>query len=147
MQKFSYSPAGLAMTKRCEGVRLQAYQDGVGVWTIGVGHTGPLVHSGLVWTEAQVDAALVLDIAKAVDCVNAAVTAEITQGQFDALVDFAFNLGNHALEGSTLLNLVNAGKFAEAAGQFALWVHAGGKVEPGLVERRKAEVAMFKGDP
>ena len=83
------------------------------------------------------------DLQSAVDCVNRAVTAAITQNQFDALVDFCFNVGCGAFEKSTLLRKVNAADFAGAATQFALWVHAGGEVVAGLVRRRKLEAEMF----
>jgi lysozyme len=140
---FSYSPLGLAMTKSFEGLRLTAYTDVAGVWTIGYGHTGPEVHAGLVWTQAEADAGLLFDMAEDVACVNRAVTVAITQNKFDALADFAFNAGRGAFLLSTLLRLLNAGDIAGAGAQFGLWVHAGGVVEPGLVRRRKAEATMF----
>src|SRR6185437_6241595 len=118
MSNFSYSDAGFALTKKFEGLRLTAYQDQVGVWTIGYGHTGPEVHGGLAITEDQADLLLHSDVAAAVACVNRAVTAGISQSQFDALVDFVFNLGCGRLLGSTLLRDVNAGEFALAAPQF-----------------------------
>jgi lysozyme len=142
---FSYSDAGFALTKLFEGLRLTAYQDQGGVWTIGYGHTGPGVQAGLVITEAQADIFLQADVARAVTAVNLLVTAAISQGQFDALVDFAFNLGSSSLAHSTLLKQVNAGDFAGAAQSFLLWDHIGKKVNPGLLRRRTAEVAMFNG--
>jgi lysozyme len=144
MANFSYSDAGCDLTKKFEGLRLMAYQDQVGVWTIGYGHTGREVHGGLAITQDQADVLLHSDLASAVACVNRAVTAEISQCQFDALVDFVFNLGCARLLGSTLLRHVNAGEFDLAAQQFLLWDHAGGVVVPGLLVRRQAEVAMFQ---
>jgi lysozyme len=144
MCNFTYSDAGFALTKQFEGLRLTAYQDQVGVWTIGYGHTGPEVHGGLVITEDQADILLHSDVAGAVACVNRAVTANITQCHFDALVDFVFNLGCGRLLGSTLLRHVNAGEFDLAAPQFLLWDHAGGVVVQGLLTRRKAEMALFQ---
>jgi lysozyme len=144
MCNFSYSDSGFALTKRFEGLRLIAYQDQVGVWTIGYGHTGREVHGGLVITEAQADVLLHSDVAGAVACVNRAVTAEISQCQFDALVDFVFNLGCGRLLGSTLLRHVNAGEFNLAAPQFLLWDHAGGVVVQGLLLRRQAETVLFQ---
>ncbi len=144
MSNFSYSDAGFALTKKFEGLRLTAYQDQVGVWTIGYGHTGREVHGGMTITEDQADLLLHSDVAGAVACVNRAVTAGIVQCQFDALVDFVFNLGCGRLLGSTLLRYVNAGEFDLAAAQFLLWDHVGGVVVPGLLARRQAEVAMFQ---
>jgi lysozyme len=142
---YELSPKGLASTKRFEGLRLTAYQDSVGVWTIGFGHTGPDVHPGLVITEPQAEALLIADMRSAVACVNAAVKVSLTQGQFDALADFTFNCGRHNFLGSTLLRKLNAGDYDGAAPQFASWDHAGGQVLPGLLARRKAEAALFGG--
>ena len=143
MQTFTYSDAGIALTKGFEGLRLTAYQDCAGVLTIGYGHTGPDVVEGMTIDEAQAEALLRADVQVAVDCVNRAVTAAITQNQFDALVDFCFNVGCGSLLNSTLLRKVNAADFAGAAAQFALWVHAGGEVVAGLVRRREEEAEMF----
>lgn len=144
MSNFTFSDSGLALTKRFEGLNLDSYQDQVGVWTIGYGHTGPSVHGGLTITEDQADQLLRSDIAAAVTCVNGAVTATINQNQFDALVDFVFNLGCSALLSSTLLRDLNAGDFAAAATQFLLWDHAGGVVISGLHRRRQAERDLFQ---
>lgn len=144
MSNFSYSDAGFALTKKFEGLRLTAYQDQVGVWTIGYGHTGREVHGGMTITEDQADLLLHSDVASAVACINRAVTAGVAQCQFDALVDFVFNLGCGRLLGSTLLRHVNAGEFDLAAEQFLQWDHAGGVVVPGLLVRRQAEMALFQ---
>ena len=141
----SYSDKGLALTKQFEGLRLTAYQDPIGIWTIGYGHTGPEVRRGLTITEDHACDLLLKDVARAVASVNRLVTIALAQNQFDALVDFVFNVGAGKLAGSTLLREVNAGNFAKAASQFPLWVHAGAKVLPGLVERRKATQALFLG--
>lgn len=138
-----YSNSGLELTKSFEGLRLTAYRDGAGVLTIGYGHTGPEVHEGLVITEAEAEMLLRRDMADAVAWVNGLVKVTLTQGQFDALVDFTYNAGRGSFRGSTLLRMVNAGDFKGAEGQFGLWVHAGGEVEPGLVRRRAAEAALF----
>ncbi|HXF12271.1 MAG TPA: lysozyme [Terriglobales bacterium] len=133
------------MTKSFEGLKLAAYRDQGGVWTIGYGHTGPDVHEGLTITTEQAEALLVDDLANAVACVNRQVTGTINQNQFDALVDFAFNLGCETLGRSTLLRCVNSGAFTSAALQFPLWAHVKGQLIPGLVRRRQAEMNMFKG--
>lgn len=144
MQNMQYSKAGLALTERFESCRLTAYQDVKGVWTIGWGHTGPEVCSGLVWTQAQADAAVIVDTASAVRAVNTHVNVQLTQGEFDALVDFAYNCGAGNLYGSTLLKLVNAGDFANAANEFVKWDHAGGVEVAGLLRRRLAEKEEFQ---
>lgn len=143
MSSMEYSNNGLAMTKGFEGLRLTAYQDVAGVWTVGFGHTGPDVHEGLILTQAEADALLRKDLASAVAMVNSAVKIAVTQNQFDALVDFCFNAGSGNFLHSTLLRNMNRGDFVTAQAQFGQWVHAGGKVEPGLVRRREAEAALF----
>jgi lysozyme len=140
---FAYSDAGLTLTKNFEGCRLSAYADQGGVWTVGYGHTGPGVHAGLTITQDQADTFLISDVAGAVACVNRLVTSSIVQCQFDALVDFTFNLGCACLANSTLLRAVNAGDFDGAANEFLRWDHVNGMVVPGLLRRRQAEAQMF----
>lgn len=143
MANFKYSSNGLALTKSFEGLELKAYQDSVGVWTIGYGHTGTDVKRGLVITEPQADILLAADVAWAVTAVNKSVTSAINQNQFDAMVDFTFNLGAANFTSSTLLRLVNAGDFTGAAAQFIRWNKAKGKVLAGLTRRRQAETDLF----
>jgi lysozyme len=145
MNQLKYSDAGMALTKGFEGLRLAAYQDVAGVWTVGFGHTGPGIVAGMTISEAYAELLLVADLASAVACVNRAIKVEISQNQFDAMVDFCFNVGRGNFLPSTLLRKVNLEDFAGAAVQFGLWVHAGGEVVPGLVRRRKAEAALFAG--
>jgi len=143
MNQFKYSDAGLALTKGFEGLRLSAYQDTAGVWTVGYGHTGPAILAGMTISEADAEALLRADLADAVACVNRAVSGAMTQNQFDAMVDFCFNAGRGNFLQSTLLRKVNLGDFGGAAIQFGLWVRAGGEVVPGLVRRRRAEAELF----
>lgn len=145
LNESQYSSKGLALTRSFEGLRLEAYQDSAGVWTIGYGHTGPEVHHGQCISEAQAVALLGSDLSSAVECVRRAVRVELAQHQFDALVDFCFNVGRGNFMNSSLLRYVNRGEFDAAAVQFGLWVHAGGKVVMGLVRRRAAEAALFSG--
>lgn len=140
---FEYTDSDLDWTENFEGCRLSAYQDQVGVWTIGVGHTHG-VHQGDTCTQDQAMQWMREDIQSVVDAINRDLAIEITQPEFSALVDFAFNLGISALEHSTLWRLLNAGDFAGARAQFPLWDHAGGKVVAGLLKRRLAEQAIFK---
>jgi lysozyme len=134
----------MALTEGFESCRLTAYRDQGGVWTIGWGHTGPDVHEGLVITQGWADSLLEQDLSKAERAVNLLVTAAITQDEFDALVDFAFNVGIGALEGSTLLTKLNADDVAGAAEEFARWDHVKGQVVAGLLRRRLAEKALFE---
>lgn len=138
-----YSGKGMSLTEQCEGLRLSAYQDQVGVWTIGYGHTGPEVKPGLTITRQQAEELLAHDVLSAVNCVNTAVAVPLSQCEFDALVDFVFNLGAGAFRTSTLLRDLNASKFDAAAAQFACWDHAGGTVVAGLLRRRQEEAALF----
>jgi len=143
MDCFKYSEQGLALTKSFEGLRLTAYQDVAGIWTIGYGHVGPAILANMTISEADAEALLRADLADAVACVNRAVRVEITQNQFDAMVDFCFNAGRGNFLQSTLLRKVNLEDFAGAAVQFGLWVHAGGEIVAGLMRRRKAEAVLF----
>ena len=141
---FTYSGSDLVLTEQFEGCQLNAYQDVVGVWTIGYGHTGPDVSPGSTITQAQAVQLLQQDVASAAACVNQAVIVQLNQDEFDALVDFVFNLGQSAFRSSTMLKDLNAGDFAGAADQFDKWDHAGGKVVAGLLRRREAEQAVFE---
>jgi len=144
VNNLSYSDQGLALTAQFEGLQLTAYQDPVGVWTIGYGHTGPDVVPGLTITQEQASDLLLQDVSGAVAAVNRLVTIPLTQNQFDALVDFTFNVGQGNLASSTLLRELNAGNTAGAAAQFLVWVYAKGVELPGLVTRRQAEAALFQ---
>ena len=142
----TYSTKGPALTEQFEGCRLTAYQDQVGVWTIGYGHTGPDVKPGMTITSAQAQDLLAQDVKGATACVNNVVTVKLTQEEFDALVDFVFNLGAEAFSGSTMLRRLNAGDFTGAAAQFDLWDRAGGAVVAGLLRRRQEEADLFNSD-
>ena len=137
------SDEGLALVKRFEGCRLSAYQDSVGVWTIGYGSTTD-VALGMQITLAEAEQRLKDDVHHAENCINSLVSVPLTQGEFDALCSFAYNLGCAALRGSTLLRKLNASDYDGAATEFAKWTHAGGKELPGLVSRRRAEAERFE---
>lgn len=136
------SQAGIEAIKDYEGVRLKAYDDGVGVWTIGVGHIKG-VKPGDSITMDQVDEYLREDLQEAEAAVNSSVKVPLNQGQFDALVSFVFNLGAGAFRGSTLLKKLNAKDYDGAADEILRWNRAGGRVLPGLVKRRISERIMF----
>lgn len=125
-----------------EGCELTAYRDPVGVLTIGFGHTSGVVE-GQTITLAEAEALLRQDVKNFSEAVETSVHVPLTQAEFDALVSFVYNVGTGAFSRSTMLRLLNAGNFAEAANQFPLWVHAGGSVLPGLVRRRAAERQLF----
>ena len=137
------SSEGVAAIRGYEGCLLKAYRDVSGVWTIGVGHTGPEVHDGLVWTQAQADAQLAADLKHFEDVVSVAVKAPLAQGQFDALVSLCFNIGAVAFAGSTLVKKLNAGDTRGAGLQFVSWNKAGGQFNGALLARRACELWMF----
>ncbi|PTU67542.1 muraminidase [Chromobacterium sp. Panama] len=137
------SANGVKLIQQFEGLRLKAYQDAVGVWTIGYGHTGPDVTPGLVISQAQADALLARDLNRFETGVSRLVSVPLNQNQFDALLSFSYNLGQGSLQNSTLLRLLNQRDYAGAAAQFPRWNKAGGKVLPGLTRRRAAEQALF----
>lgn len=144
---FAYSLDGQHLTEQFEGCKLAAYRNKGDVWTIGYGHTRG-VKQGDTCTQAQADAWLLEDIALVADAINRDITVPLTQGEFDALCDFGFNLGVHALEGSTLWRKLNAGDYQGAAAEFPRWDMSGGQHIVGLLRRRQAEVALFmKGNP
>lgn len=140
------SENGVALTMQFEGCDLEAYPDPgtrADPWTVGFGHTGRDVKKGMKITQAQADAWLHADLAKAAACVNANVRVPITQNQFDALTDFCFNVGAGNFVASSLLRLLNAGNYAATATQFDRWNLAAGRILPGLVKRRIAERQLF----
>jgi lysozyme len=142
------SEAGLTLIKEFEGLRLRAYKCPAGVWTIGYGHTSeagaPKVVPDLKISEAQAERMLRDDLIQYEKDVERLVTRSLTQGQFDALVSFAYNCGPWALEGSTLLKKINRGALDQAPAEFMKWTKAGGRDLPGLLRRRRAEVKLWR---
>jgi lysozyme len=138
------SAAGLDLLKRSEGFRNRVYLDVAGFPTIGYGHR--LVHpesfpNGI--SEQQATGILAQDVGEAELAVTRMVKVTLTQGQFDALVDFCFNLGSGRLASSTLLQDLNRGNYAAAADQLLLWDHAGAKENLALKARREAELQLW----
>ena len=131
------SPAGIQALEQREGIRTQAYQDTRGIWTIGVGHTGPEVHPGLAWSSQQVSDALAADIAWAEAEVNTHVIVPMAQNQFDALVSFTFNVGRTGFDHSSALRDFNNGVI-KAANDLLMW-----EQPPVLKGRRESERAQF----
>ena len=141
------SPAGLDLIKRSEGFRENVYTDVAGFPTIGYGHRlqpGDSFPSGI--TEEVGQAILAIDVQAAEQAVNRLVHVTLTQGQFDALVDFTFNLGAGRLASSTLLRDLNLGQYDAAAQQLLVWDHAGGVKNAGLKARRQAECKLWMGE-
>jgi lysozyme len=136
------SEAGIKLIEDMEGLRLNAYQDVAGVWTNGYGNTHGVIPGSTI-TAAQAESDLLSNVAGSEYVVNTVVKVQLNQNQFDALVDFVFNLGSGNFQSSTLLRLLNQGNYAQAANEFPKWNHAGGVVVAGLTTRRLAEQAMF----
>ena len=139
------SSAGVDLIKHFESCKLTAYQDSVGVWTIGWGHTSG-VKKGDTWTQGEADNVLLNDLDKFEGYVDLYVKVPLTQNQFDALVSWTFNLGPGNLKSSTMLTKLNEKKYDEVPSQMKRWNKAGGKVLRGLERRRNAEAAMFLGE-
>lgn len=131
------------MIEPYEGLKLQAYRDTNGVWTIGFGHTGADVHAGLVWTRDQAIAALVHDMLTADHDIINDVRVPLNQNEFDALVSLDYNIGGGHFAKSTILAKLNAGDRSGAADAFLMWVQPGSANTAGLTRRRTAERALF----
>lgn len=130
------SDAGRKFIQQNEGLRLTAYQDQGGVWTIGIGHTMG-VKEGDTITEEQADMLLESDLLHVEIALNKLIPSDCTQNQFDALADFAFNLGTGAL--ATMLDH----GWQDVPNQMPKWCNVAKKPNAGLLARRKREVALF----
>jgi lysozyme len=134
------SAAGLALLKKSEGFRDRMYLDASGIPTIGYGHrilaSESFPNSIL---EGEATELLVRDVLVAEQSVKRLIRVALTQGQFDALVDFVFNLGQGRLAASTLLQDLNIGRYDAAAEQLLRWDHARDRESAGLKARREAE--------
>lgn len=137
-----YTKDALEMAEKFEGCELVAYKDPEGILTIGYGHTEG-VYKGMSITLMQAENFLAKDLQRAAFYVNTFVKPELTQGEFNALVDFVFNLGCERFRSSSMLRLLNDKQFYLASLEFEKWDHAGGKVLAGLLARRKAEEREF----
>lgn len=140
--------AGKNLIKRFEGLRLKPYKCPAGIWTIGYGHTDPeyVREDTKPITEHQADIILCHDLKRTEEWVES-LAPNTNENQFSALVSFGFNVGTGALARSTLLKHVQAGRHAAAAAQFDKWVFGGGRVLPGLVNRRAAERDLYLSVP
>lgn len=145
------SPEGKKITKYFESLKLRAYPDpatGGKPWTIGYGHTGPDVYSGLAISQTMADKLLDLDLATAEAAVNK-YAHNLTQGQFDALVDMVFNMGSGFIKPDNINgdfdDFVASGDVDEMRKRIPQFRKAAGKVMKGLVRRRAANLARWDG--
>lgn len=136
------SLAGRELIKEFEGFRNVAYQDVVGVWTVGFGFTEG-VKPGQRMTLGQASARLATELARYESAVLAACKVPPNQNQFDALCSLAWNIGTGAIARSSVIKAHNRGDVQSAARAFGLWNKAGGKEWPGLTRRRAAEAALY----
>lgn len=139
------SAAGLLAIVGHEDIKPVAYRDAVGIPTICAGH----IQSVRIGQRETMNGCLVMlveDASEAGQAVARCTTAPVTQGQYDALVSFTFNVGGAAYCGSTLVRRLNAGDCHGAAREFDRWNKAGGQVLPGLVKRRSDERSRFERD-
>ena len=148
MARRKVNRAGLALIKHFESLRLKAYQDSVGVWTIGWGHTGlsaddGSVFSGQLINEIEAEKLLIKDLKVFERGVEKLVKVDLTSNQFSALVSFAFNLGETNLRNSTLLKKLNNNDPFGSSNEFKKWNKAGGQRLAGLVRRRLSERNLF----
>lgn len=141
----------LDLIRRFEGFRSKPYRCPAGVPTIGYGSTRyadgtPVKLTDAPITQAQADDIMRATLGEYENAVNRYVTVPLSQNEFDALTDFAYNAGAKNLLNSTLLRKLNAGDRKGAAKEFDRWVYANGQVLPGLVKRRMAERVLFESE-
>lgn len=149
--RLTTSPQGRQDIIRHEGIRYEPYKDAAGYWTVGIGHLivpGDGVSRDATGTPLPIDETLLMtlfetDLKHAEDAVNGNVKVQLSSNQFDALVDFVFNLGAARFKSSTLLQKLNSGDYPGAADEFKRWVYAGGKKILGLAARRDDNYTTF----
>ena len=138
------SQEGLSLIKKFEGCELEAYKCAAGVLTIGYGSTKG-VKEGDTITQEEADKLLLHEMEEYEGYINDAVTVDLKQNQFDALVSWVFNLGPANLKASTMLKVLNNKEYDDVPAQIKRWNKAGGKVLQGLIRRREAEALLFEG--
>lgn len=138
----SVNPAGLALLRQFEGLRLNAYRCPAGIWTIGYGHTSGVTPRQTI-TNQEAEELLIQDVSITAAAVEVLVQVPLNDNQFSALCCFAFNVGTNALAGSTLLRLLNRGWYSQVPAQWMRWTKANGRDLPGLRARRIAEAALW----
>jgi lysozyme len=144
MTKMKISEEGISLIKNYEGCRLEAYQDSVGIWTIGYGVIKG-VKEGDKINQEEADHLLQEELPEYEGYINDMIKVPLEQCQFDALVCWVYNLGPNNLKDSTLLRILNEGDYNGVPEQIKRWNKAGGTVLAGLVKRRAAEADLFQG--
>ena len=141
------SPLGISLIKYFEGFSAEPYRCPAGYWTIGYGHLIPSLEQEKYQMISEVEAEELLrqDVARTEATVRRLIPVALSQGQFDALVSFTYNLGAGALQRSALRQKARRGEHKAAAAEFSRWIYAGGKRLPGLVKRRAAEEKRYQG--
>lgn len=136
----------LALIRKSEGFRADLYKDAAGFLTVGYGHkVANAAEAGETpWTLEKAEEVLQADAVIAAQGVSSLVKVTLKQGQFDALVDFVFNLGSGRLASSTLLRLLNMGQYDRIPDELRKWIYGGGEKLPGLITRREAEAEMWE---
>ena len=137
------SENGLELIKKFEGCETTAYQDSVGVWTIGFGHTKG-VEEGQTCSIEDAESMLADEMDEYEGYINNMVKVDLQQHEFDALVAWVYNLGPTNLSESTMLKVLNGGQFDRVPDEMNRWTRAGGEILEGLVRRRQAESLMFQ---
>jgi lysozyme len=137
------SEDGLELIKKFEGCETTAYQDSVGVWTIGFGHTKG-VEEGQTCSIEDAESMLADEMNEYEGYINNMVKVDLQQHEFDALVAWVYNLGPTNLGESTMLKVLNGGQFDRVPDEMNRWTRAGGEILEGLVRRRQAESLMFQ---
>jgi len=138
------SQEGLSLIKKYEGCELEAYLCPAKVWTIGYGHTKG-VEEGNKITKEEANYMLQEEMIEYEGYVNDMVDVELNQSQYDSLCAWVYNLGPTNFQSSTLLKVLNEGKYNEIPQQIKRWNKAGGEVLNGLIRRREAEALLFEG--
>ena len=142
------SQKGIDLITGFEGSKLVAYLCPAGVWTIGRGHTSmagpPRVTPGMRITEDEAERILKTDLVQYENAVNKYITVRLSQPQFDALVSLCYNIGPDAFRRSSVVKHVNSREWDKVPADFMKWVKGGGRELPGLVRRRRAEVALWR---
>lgn len=144
LHSLTISKRGLQFIRKWEALRLVAYKDGGGVWTVGYGHTEN-VYAGMTISEPQAESLLRTDVLVVEQALRQLVTVPLGQSEYDALSSFVFNVGREQFRTSTLLRMLNSMDYDGAADQLLRWVHDNGKEVQGLVNRRRDERLMFTG--
>jgi len=137
------SEDGLELIKKFEGCETSAYQDSVGVWTIGFGHTKD-VEEGQTCSIEDAESMLADEMDEYEGYINNMVKVDLQQHEFDSLVAWVYNLGPTNLGESTMLKVLNGGQFDRVPNEMNRWTRAGGEILEGLVRRRQAESLMFQ---